>query len=98
MGLSRLSEKCQKCNHKDTCDNKRMEACAYIVPQMSNMASGGIVNSNNLFIPNRDDYEIVGNFKPIGNYKPMNDELISSIRHGIEKALRDGGLKVNCRV
>ena len=29
MGLSRLSGKCRKCKHVDTCDHKRMEALAY---------------------------------------------------------------------
>ena len=30
VGLSRLSEKCRKCKYVDTCENKRMEALAYI--------------------------------------------------------------------
>lgn len=30
MELSRLSKKCQECNHVDICQNKRMEASAYI--------------------------------------------------------------------
>lgn len=30
MGLSRLSKKCQECNHVDICQNKRMEALAHI--------------------------------------------------------------------
>lgn len=31
MGIiSQMAEKCQKCPKRDTCDHKRMEACAYI--------------------------------------------------------------------
>ena len=30
--MSKLHEKCGKCPHKDSCDNKRMVACAYIEP------------------------------------------------------------------
>lgn len=30
MGLSKLSEQCKKCPDKDICDEKRMEACAYL--------------------------------------------------------------------
>lgn len=30
MGVSRLSEKCRKCKHVDTCNHKRMEALAYL--------------------------------------------------------------------
>ena len=30
MGLSKLSEQCQKCPDKDICSEKRMEACAYL--------------------------------------------------------------------
>lgn len=28
--ISQMAEKCQKCPKRDTCDHKRMEACAYI--------------------------------------------------------------------
>lgn len=32
MGLSRLSKRCRECPFVDTCENKRMEALAYIEP------------------------------------------------------------------
>lgn len=28
--LSKMHDKCEKCKEKDTCNNKRMVACAYI--------------------------------------------------------------------
>lgn len=33
MGLSKTSAVCNHCEHFDDCDNKRMEACAVIVPE-----------------------------------------------------------------
>ena len=30
MGLSKLSEQCKKCPDRNICDEKRMEACAYL--------------------------------------------------------------------
>ncbi len=45
MGLSRLSEKCQKCPLVDKCNHKQMEALAYLPdPQiaMSVAQSAGI--------------------------------------------------------
>ena len=32
MRLSRISAKCATCEFKNDCDNKRLEACAYIIP------------------------------------------------------------------
>lgn len=40
MVLSKLSSRCQKCKSKDTCSDKRMEACAYYPePVISETAS-----------------------------------------------------------
>jgi len=39
---SQISEKCQKCPFLDKCDKKRMEACAFIIPEpMSSPAVAG---------------------------------------------------------
>lgn len=67
MGLSKLSEKCKKCNHKESCDNKRMEACAYVIPKF---ATGGIVDGQGLFIERERQEEVVINidFKPSDNF------------------------------
>ena len=32
MGLSKISEMCMCCPQRDNCSNKKMEACAYIIP------------------------------------------------------------------
>lgn len=31
--VTMMAQKCQKCKRRDTCDKKRMEACAYLVGQ-----------------------------------------------------------------
>lgn len=35
--FSRMASKCQKCPDRDTCNNKRMEALAYIIPSTPSM-------------------------------------------------------------
>jgi hypothetical protein len=37
MGLSRLSKQCKRCPFVDTCENKRMEALAYIEPSTTTL-------------------------------------------------------------
>lgn len=49
MSLSRLSEKCQKCPFVDTCENKRMEALAYLPEPM--MADASRSNSMSAAAP-----------------------------------------------
>lgn len=45
MAISKLHEKCQKCEYKDECDEKRMVACAIIteLPPLNENASMPIV-------------------------------------------------------
>lgn len=48
--FSRISEKCQKCEYKDICKNKRMEAVAYIIPNTTpnavpDITVSGIINT-----------------------------------------------------
>ena len=32
MGLSKISERCNRCSKAGNCDSKRMEACGYLFP------------------------------------------------------------------
>lgn len=50
--LSKLSEKCNKCNKKDACDNKRMEMCAYIIPSTISNATPSVKPEINTCIGN----------------------------------------------
>lgn len=53
MGLSRLSEKCRKCKYVDTCNNKRMEALAYLGEETKVAgidAAGPIINLHDIKI------------------------------------------------
>lgn len=50
MGLSRLAEKCRECPFVDKCDNKRMEALAYLPePPYANQVSQPL--SENTIMP-----------------------------------------------
>jgi hypothetical protein len=45
--MSQLSDKCSKCGKKDTCNDKRIEACAYIIPStMRNIMSSAKAEIN----------------------------------------------------
>lgn len=39
MGLSRLYSGCRKCPYRDTCENKKMEALAYMEPVAATMTA-----------------------------------------------------------
>ena len=57
MGLSRMCKKCRECEYKYKCNNKRMEALAYLTPtinieQKNTINIGergdGIINHNDI--------------------------------------------------
>lgn len=80
MSLSKLSDKCNKCRQKDTCDNKRMEACLYINNQFSN---GGLVSSDKIW-KIYDNGEIP---LSVTAKQPLTDEIIESISRSLRKNL-----------
>lgn len=90
MGLSKLSEKCQKCDRKDTCEEKRMEACAYIMPY----ATGRIISHEASFYshPN-NNIEIVGNIQRRNpDFQAITEAIAKSVRENInECAFKIGG-------
>ena len=90
MGISKLSEKCLKCDRKDDCDDKRMEACAYIIAPL---ATGGIVNNNSIFIHQSNGIEIMGSFSGNG-LKEHNREIIESIRKALKNSIEGCAFKV----
>lgn len=45
-GISQLSKKCQKCPRVNICDEKRMEACAYMERHDPCMASAAAYGTN----------------------------------------------------
>lgn len=87
MGLSKLSEKCQECKRKDTCDNKRMEACGYIKP-MSEFEQGGFPSPGVLFTC-RGEYgsELIGNLSK--KYSHGNEKVLEAIADGVRKGIED---------
>jgi hypothetical protein len=97
MGLSRLSEKCQNCKQKDTCNNKRMEACAYIDNQY---ATGGLVSGAQLMACGNAEPCLIGSFSNSGlsmllNTEPMLDALAKAVRKSLECAFNRSGVNIN---
>lgn len=80
MGLSKLSEKCNKCKKKDVCDNKRMETCAYIVPEF---AAGGLVSPEIAFggITKEASCIVSPSFR-------VSDSIIEEIHRAMAKSMR----------
>lgn len=99
MGLSKLSEKCQKCNHKNTCDNKQMEACAYmtvpLIPKMktsqctfSEPIIGGMLNSGIVCVDS--GVELIGKINSNGEYSGNSELIVEAIRKAIESEAKKG--------
>lgn len=83
MGLSRLSEKCRKCPFVDGCENKRMEALAYLPESMTAEASQS--NAMNAAAPIlRETMEIRVNGETLTVYKDkIEEELYKSLYSGL---------------
>ena len=46
---SRMAKKCRSCNNREYCNNKRLEAEAYIIPSKAN--NGTMINTQAVKIP-----------------------------------------------
>jgi hypothetical protein len=93
MGLSKLSEKCQKCKRKDNCDNKRMEVCGYIEP-IPKFAQSGFPMPENLFFCRGDSGpELIGNLS--NKYSHGNEKVLEAIADGVRKGIEDVVKNVN---
>lgn len=81
--ISKLHHKCETCGDKDNCDNKRLEACAYI-PSIPLLSMGGVVSSGNdvnPFLAPNDCREIVisGEHKVTIDLEAIRREIRNSI-------------------
>lgn len=83
MGLTQLSEKCKKCPFVDTCENKRMEALAYLPEPM--IAEAGRSASMSAAAPViRETMEIRVDGKTLFVYKDdVEKELYKSLYSGL---------------
>lgn len=83
MGLSRLSEKCQKCPFVSKCKNKQMEALAYLPEPMIANASQSMMES--AAAPAlRETMEIHVDGKTLTVYKDeIEKELYKSLYSGL---------------
>lgn len=84
--ISKLSDKCEKCHYKDTCDNKRMVTCA-VVEQENNKLMDNLAAplTNPLGSP------MLNKVTPItihmGEYGNIHTTM-ESIKEQVEKQLR----------
>lgn len=89
MGLSKLTEKCQTCKRKDTCDDKRMEACAYIVPKFDGTFP---IDNKGIFVEREGQSELIGrisNKSRIIDNEPILESLAEAVQKSFEKALKE---------
>ncbi len=82
MGPTQLSEKCQKCPFVDTCENKRMEALAYLPePMIAEVGQSASISAAAPVI--REAIEIRVDGKTL-----IEKELYKSLCSGLELQLR----------
>jgi hypothetical protein len=93
MGISKLSDKCTKCDHKDICNEKRMEDCAYIIPTLPEFAQGGFPMQENLFMCIDYDTEMIGRLSN-SKHHVNNEQLIDGIRRAVEQNINNCAFKV----
>ena len=86
MGLSRLAKKCQKCPFVSKCDNKRMEALAYLPDPIAAPATQPL--TNDMAMP--DAREVVTRQMYGQTYSMYKDELEKILYGELYKGL---GLK-----
>ena len=86
MGLPKLSNKCKKCGYKNTCDDKRMEACSYTNPSPLKFATGGMVSNEDMVTIRERIEGCTININP----SLLNDAIIKALQDALIKV---GGLK-----
>lgn len=70
----------------DTCDEKRMEGCAYIQP-IPKFAQGGFPTPGNLFMCKGDSGpEMIGSLSN-AKYHENNEQLVDTIRKAVEQGI-----------
>lgn len=82
--LSKLSERCKKCKHVDDCNEKKMEACAYIEPAGAIMSAPTTQASMQPIM--RETIMINTGKNALGKVEIYKDELIEKIKEDIYKS------------
>lgn len=84
MGLSKLSEKCQKCPHSETCDHKQMEALGFLPEPCATTATQTSVADMAAPIL-RETMEIRVDGRPMTVYKDqIEKELYKHLYSGLD--------------
>ncbi|NOH14863.1 hypothetical protein [Clostridium cochlearium] len=86
--LSKLDSRCEKCKHKDSCNNKRLMACALAEIPKSNMKNATLPNTASLAQPAARKHTPIT--IKMGEYGNINTS-IEQIAEQINKAFQ-----INC--
>lgn len=90
--LSKLHDKCKECKYKDTCDNKRMVACALAEMPKPNIKNATIPNTGPLIQPfSRKHTPITIKMGEHGAINTSIEEIHGKISNEINKAFQ-----INC--
>ena len=93
MILSKLHNKCEKCKHRDSCDDKRMMACAIGERSQPTMSSIGLANAMPATHPlARKHTPITIN---MGEYGVINTSM-EKIAEQLKKNLYKDMFNINC--
>ncbi|MDU3597750.1 MAG: hypothetical protein E7F68_22070 [Clostridium butyricum] len=84
--ISKLSDKCEKCHYKDTCDNKRMVACA-VVEQENNKLMDNVAAPLTNPLGNPMSNKVIPITIYMGEYGNIHTTM-ESIKEQVEKQLR----------
>lgn len=91
--ISRLSEKCKKCPHVDYCNDKRLEACAFVkMPGNASIKHTAPVISMSAIPMAMTHTPITIN---MGNYESINTSM-EEINEKIKKQFYKNAFNINC--
>lgn len=91
--ISRLAEKCKKCPHMEYCNDKRMEACAFIeMPEKASINCTAPFTSSLMAPVARTHNPIIIN---MGNYGTLNTSL-EDIQKKLAKRFYENAFNINC--
>lgn len=91
--LSKLHDKCEKCKHKDICNNKRMVACALAEVPKPNIKSATMPNTGPLtHLLSKNHTQVTIKMGEYGNINTSLEEIAENINEQFTLKLNGGYL------
>lgn len=91
--LSKLDSRCKKCKHKDSCNNKRMMACALAEMPKPDMKNAALPNVEPLAQPaSRKHTPITIKIGKYGNINTSMEQITENINKQFTLKLNEGYL------